>query len=215
MPRPTRTFVPKDADLGKPAVVEGLYRDLEARPLGSAAALEAWLLEWSDLDAWLDEEGSIRYVDMTCQTDDAAREKRYLDFVENVQPLASVCNNRLEKKFLACDHRSALPRERFEVFIRQVENSAAIFREENVPLQTEDEKLRQQYQKVTGGLTVQYEGREQTIQQMGRYLENTDRHTRQDAWQRMADKWAEAREEIEAQFDKMVAVRHKIGVNAG
>lgn len=215
MPRPTRTFVPNDADLGKPDVVEGLYRDLEARPLGSAAALEAWLLEWSDLDAWLDEEGSIRYVEMTCQTDDAGREKRYLDFVENVQPLASVCNNRLEKKFLACDHRSALPRDRFEVFIRQVENSAAIFREENVPLQTEDEKLRQQYQKVTGGLTVQYEGREQTMQQMGRYLENTDRHTRQDAWQRMADKWAEVREEIEAQYDKMVAVRHKIGVNAG
>lgn len=215
MHEPTRTFVPTDADLGNPSVVEGLYKNLENRPLGSGAALEKWLLDWSDLDSWLDEEGSIRYVDMTCQTDDDAKEKRYLDFVENVQPLASVCNNRLEKKFLACEHHSALPRDRFEVYTRQIQNSAAIFREENVPLQTEDEKLRQQYQKVTGGLTVQYDGREQTMQQMGRYLESTDRAVRREAWELMAEKWAEVRDEIETLYDKMVAVRHNIGVNAG
>ena len=210
-----RTFVTKYADIGRPEVVEGLYRDLEARPLNTLEGLNSWLLDWSDLDSWLDEEGSIRYVNMTCHTSDEVIEKRYLDFVENVQPLASVCNNRLEKKFLACEHRAALPRDRFEVFIRQVENSAAIFREANVPLETEDEKLRQQYQKVTGGLTVHFDGREQTMQQMGRYLESTDRAVRQEAWELIAAKWAEVQDEIETLYDKMVAVRHKIGVNAG
>lgn len=213
--KPLRRFVAEDAPLGEWPVVEAYYRDLESRPLTGRDTLETWLLDWSDLDAWLEEEGAIRYVEMTCQTDDPVREKRYLDFIENVQPEAKVWANRLERKFLACEHRSALPLDRYEVFIRQIENSARLFREENVPLQTEDDKLRQQYQKITGGLTCMHDGREQTMQQMARYLESPDRAVRRDAWEKMAAKWAGVCEEIEGLYDQMVAVRHKIGVNAG
>ncbi len=210
-----RRFVDQAADLGNPAVVERCYAVLEARPLESREALEAWLLDWSDLDAWLDEEGGVRYVEMTCQTDDTQREKRYLDFIENVQPTAKVWSNRLDRKFLACKHRAALPKEHYAVLIRQIENSVSLFRDENVPLQTEDDKLRQQYQKLVGGLTVQHDGREQTMQQMGRYLESTDRAVRQEAWEKMAAKWAEVRDDVESLYDKMVEVRNHIATNAG
>lgn len=213
-PAPPRRFVAEDADMGNWPVVEAYYRDLESRPLPSRDALEAWLLDWSDLDAWLEEEGAIRYVEMTCQTDDTQREKRYLEFIEQVQPEAKVWSNRLEKKFLGCAERQSLPREHYEVLIRQIENSVSLFREANVPLQTEDDKLRQQYQKVTGGLTVLHDGREQTMQQMARYLENPDRAVRREAWEKMAAKWGEAREEIETQYDQMIRVRHRIAVNA-
>lgn len=210
-----RTFVDASADLGDPAVVEQHYAELESRPLGSREALEAWLLDWSDLEAWLDEEGGVRYVEMTCQTDDTVRERRYLDFIENVQPTAKVWSNKLEHKFLYCEHRSALPKDRYAVLVRQIENSISLFRDENVPLQTDDDKLRQQYQKLVGGLTVQHDGREQTMQQMARYLESTDRVVRQEAWEKMAARWAEVRDDVESLYDRMVEVRTRIATNAG
>ena len=52
----------------------------------SAADLERWLLDWSELSAALDEESSQRYIAMTCHTDNAEAEKAYLHFVENIEP---------------------------------------------------------------------------------------------------------------------------------
>ncbi len=202
-------------DLGDWSSVEGYYRDLGNQSLSSVEALEAWLLDLSELDAWLDEEGSVRYVEMTCQTDDAEREKRYLSFIEDVVPNARAWSNKLDRKFLDCEHRAALRPDRYGVLIRRIENRVALFRDENIPLQTEDEKLCQKYQKVVGALTAEHDGRERTMQEMARYLQETDRAVRQEAWEKITAKWAAVRDEIESIYDEMVAVRHKIALNAG
>ncbi|HWL94999.1 MAG TPA: M3 family oligoendopeptidase [Phycisphaerae bacterium] len=214
-PASVRRYLAADADLGDAAVVESSFRELETRRVESKDALEQWLLDWSELDSWLDEEGSQRYVNMTCHTDDAALEKRYLDFIESVEPLSRSWEHKLDKKLLASVHRSDLPNDRYGILWRQVEARTAIFREENIPLHTEDDKLRQQYQKLIGGMTLQHDGREQTMQQMGRYLEGTERAVRQEAGEKIAAKWAESREEIERIYDEMIRVRHRIGLNAG
>lgn len=210
-----RRYLSPEADLGDAGVVEGVYRELQSRTIGSPAALEHWLFDRSELDGWLNEEGSSRYVDMTCRTDDTAVEKRYLDFIETIEPLSRAWEHKLDEKLLACEHRSSLPSDRYAILWRQVETRVAIFREENIPLHTEDDKLRQQYQKLVGGMTIRHDGEERTMQQMNRYLELTDRAARQDAWEKIAAKWGEAREEIERLFDEMVRVRHRIGANAG
>ena len=41
----------------------------------SAAELERWLLDWSELSAALDEESSRRYIAMTCHTNNRGRGK--------------------------------------------------------------------------------------------------------------------------------------------
>jgi oligoendopeptidase F len=207
-------FVSVDADLGDPAVVERAYRQLESRALKTPAALDEWLLDRSELDAWLDEEESVRYVESTCQTDDTEREKRYLSFIENVAPVAKTWTDRLNRKFLACEHAAALPKDRFEVYMRRIRNQVALFREENIPLQTEDETLRQQYQKLVGCMTVRHDGREQTLQEMNRYLENPDRAVRQEAWEKVAAPWRDARNAIDDLYDRMVSLRQRMARNA-
>lgn len=211
----SRRYLANDTDLGRPEIIESCYRELESRPLASAPALEQWLLDWSELDGWLDEEGSSRYVNMTCHTDDTDIEKKYLDYVEEIEPLTRKWEHRLDTKLLACGHRDAMPRDRYGILWRQVEARSAIFRDENIALHTEDEKLSQQYQKLVGGLTVTRDGRELTMQQVGRDLENPDRALRQRAWEEISAKWAGVKDEVERLFDEMVRVRHQIAVNAG
>ena len=61
-------------------------------------------------------------------------------------------------------------------------------RPENVPLETEEARLGQQYQKLSGSLTVPFRGEEKTLAQMGRYLEEPDRPLRQEAWELTANR---------------------------
>ncbi|MFQ5430734.1 MAG: M3 family oligoendopeptidase [Phycisphaerae bacterium] len=210
-----RRFLAEDADLGDWPTVERYYQALADRPIASVDALEAWLLDLSELDGWLGEEGSRRYVAMTCQTDDPEREKRYLSFIEEIVPRSKTWSHRLDRKLLECDCHDRLPADRYAVLVRRIKNRVALFREENVPLQTEDEKLRQRYQKLVGGLVARHDGREQTMQQMQRYLQEPDRAVRREAWEKCDEQWASARDEIDAIYDEMVKLRHRIARNAG
>ena len=57
-----------------------------------------------------------------------------------------------------------------------------IYREENVARETAVAKLTQQYQKISGGMTVEFEGKEQTLARMSRIQEEPDRARREAAW---------------------------------
>src|SRR5712671_3535194 len=87
-PHKTRRFVPLKIELGDWGEIAPLFAKLEARTTlcASPAELEAWLLDWSELSAALDEESSRRYIAMTCHTEDTEAEKAYLDFVEQIEP---------------------------------------------------------------------------------------------------------------------------------
>jgi oligoendopeptidase F len=111
--------------------------------------------------------------------------------------------------------RTSLSPDRYGVLDRDMKVHVELFRPENVPLETEDAKLSQQYQKLSGSLTVQFRGEEKTLVQMGRYLEETDRGLRQEAWESVANRRLEEREKFEGLFDQLVEVRQKIARNAG
>src|SRR5687767_9237001 len=66
-----RQFVPDDADLGDWNQIRPLFDRLEteAANVRTRQEFERWLLQASELSAALDEEGSRRYIAMTCHTD--------------------------------------------------------------------------------------------------------------------------------------------------
>ncbi len=210
-----RSFVPAGADLGEVSEVEALFKSLESEDPATGAELEAWLLKWGELADALEQEEASRYIAMTCQTDDSERESAYLHFVENIDPLVKPIKRRLAEKVLKCPGVGDLDPQRYQVLLRDLKNEVKIFREENVALQTEDEKLSQKYQKITGALTVEHDGEERTLQQMAKYMEVQDRAVRQEAWEKVTARRLEEREQLDALFEEMVALRDQIGKNAG
>jgi oligoendopeptidase F len=212
-----RRFVPANANLGDWPQIAPHFAALEARvgQCATVAELEHWLLDWSELNAALDEESCRRYIAMTCHTDNAAAEQAYLHFVENIDPQLKPWQFQLEQLFIAHPLRSQLPLPRYEVFLRDTRNRVELFRAANVPLETEEAKLGQQYQKLSGALTVQFRGEEKTLVQMGRYLEEPDRALRQEAWELVARRRLAERDNFEEQFDALRQLRERIATNAG
>jgi oligoendopeptidase F len=212
-----RRFVPEKIDLGDWSQIAPLFVQLEAAAprCATPAQFERWLLDGSELAAALDEESSRRYIAMTCDTENSAAEKAFLHFVEQIEPQLKPLQFKLAKIFLTHPLRAQLPKERYFVFDRATQLQVELFRPENVPLETEEAKLSQQYQKLIGSLTVPFRGEEQTLARMGRYLEDPDRTLRQEAWEVVAKRRLREAEQIEQIFEQLLKLREQIAANAG
>jgi len=209
-----RTFVPATLDLSDFAQIEPLFTALQQRALHSAAELERWIFDISELAAVLSQEGSQRYIAMTCHTDDTEIEKRYLHYVEEIQPKCKPHWQKLDELYLASPWRSALPQPRYQVFDRNTQADVSLFRQANIPLQTQEAKLDQEYNKICGAMTVQFDGAERTMPQMSRYLEETDRARRQSAWEVIARRRMTHEAEFDRILDDQIKLRVQMAQNA-
>jgi oligoendopeptidase F len=216
-PYKARRFVPANINLGDWSQIAPLFDTLEKRlaEIKEPKQLEEWLLDWGELGAALEEEGAKRYIAMSCHTDNPEAEKAYLEFIEKIEPELKPRNFKLDQAYLAHAARAKLPQQRYSVFDRYTKQHVELFRDENVPLETDEARLGQQYQKLSGSLTVNFRGEEKTLVQMGRYLEEPDRPLREEAWTLVARRRLEEKEKFEEIFDQMLALREKIAKNAG
>ena len=212
-----RQFVPANINLGNWKELNPLFKKLEEQLDTSSTAenLEQVILNWEELSAAIAEEGSKRYIAMTCQTEDKDAEKAYLEFVEKIEPEEKKCNFLLSKKLTKHPQCKDLKNQRYEVFLRDTALQVELFRSENVTLETETSKLGQKYQKIIGGLTVHFEGKEQTLIQMSRHLEGTERNHRQEAWELVANRRLDESEKIDSHIDDLAKLRNQISENAG
>jgi oligoendopeptidase F len=208
-------FVPEPLNCADFAQLQPLYQALLDRPLNTSEALASWLEDFSALTALVDEYGSRRYVDKSCHTEDAAIEQAYMHFVEQIEPKIKPLYFELQKKFLASPACDQLKGHRFEILKKKWSADVEIFREENVPLDTQVTKLSNEYDKLCGARVIHFRGSEYTPQQMARFSEETDRTTRQEAWEANTSRRMQDCEAIEPIFDQLLTLRKKIATNAG
>ena len=215
MPALDTRFVPASLDATRWENIEPLFRALEAREVRSAPDLERWLTDRSELEAACHEAEANLYISMTCDTDDASASGAFTRFIEDVSPRIKPAAFALDKREADLFARFPLPAERYHVLERSTRTAVELFREENVPIQTDLEKLTQQYQTITGAMTVEFDGREQTMPQMARYQESTDRAVREAAWRAGAERRLRDRDAIDEVYDKQIALRQQMARNCG
>ena len=208
-------FVPDSVDCADWSKLESFFADLERRPIASSSDLEHWLDDYSELFTAISEEGTIRYIRMTEQTESAELKEAYMSFLQNVEPKMKAGQFSLNKRYIESEHRKSLPSQRFSVLDRKIENSIKLFRENNIGLETEDRVQAQKYQEIMGSMTVEFDGRARTLSEMGKYLEETDREVRKDAWLSLGRRLLADREKVDGIFDSLVSIRDKIASNAG
>ncbi|MCW5768508.1 MAG: M3 family oligoendopeptidase [Phycisphaeraceae bacterium] len=212
-------FVPMSLNGSDLSQVLPLIEDLLNRPIDSEEAFDRWLLDRSELDAALSEAAANLYISMTCDTADTAKADAYTRYIETVPPAIKPLAFRLDQRHVALVER--FPRidparaSRYAVLDRDTRAEVEIFREANVPIQTELEKLAQQYQTTIGAMTVVFDGQERTLPQMGVYQESTDRSVRESAWRTVAARRLIDADTIDSIYDQQVALRHQMARNAG
>ena len=210
-----RRFVRGKVDFSSWTGLKPLYSRLLKRKLDSVEAVEKWLVDISEVGSIVQEEGARRYIAMTCATNNRKAEQAYLHFVEKIEPRIKPANHELNVRLVECRHSHELDQRRYRVLLRSVRNQVELFRPENVALETETDKLAQQYQKTIGGLAVQFRGKEYTVQQMNVFMQEPDRTTRREAFEAVTSRRMKEVEKLDKLFDEMLKLRHRMAKNAG
>jgi oligoendopeptidase F len=208
-------FIPPGFDPSDFVHIEPLGAALLRREIGSAGELRQWVLDVSRLFELIYEHSARKQVDHACHTDDKEKEDAYLHWVRQVEPKINPLLFNLQQKYLASPHRDQLADDGFSMMSRDWQADVDIFRQENVPLATEVTELSKDYGKLTGAMVVTYQGREQTLQQLATFQEQTDRDLRRETWQLAVDRRLQDREALDDVFDKLLDLRRRIAENAG
>ncbi len=210
-----RRFLPNKLKVTSWDLLAPYFNQLVERPIKSKNDLEAWLKDRSELEAFVSEDLAWRYVKMTCNTEDKELEKAYLFFVTEIEPQISPINDKLNRKLVDCPFINELDKEKYFIYLRGIKKEIEIFREENVPLMAEIAIESQKYGSIIGGLTVEIEGKELTLQQAANFLKNPDRAKREAAFIKINDKRLAHAQELDELFNKLIALRNQVALNAG
>ena len=199
--------IPKQATW---ADIAPFYEELRDREL-NADNLRPWLDDFSALDAAVDEAYGLAMIAYTADTGDAEREATYRQWATEVLPPLHEVRVRLGKRLLEfADHLHDLA-----TFLRELKTDVEIFRHENLPRMSALEEMETTYDKIAGGLTVDWDGAAKTIPELQPYLLDRDRRIRERAFRLGSSAYLAKREDIGRLFDKMVATRHALAREAG
>lgn len=209
-------FIPTDFTIQQPADVEILFQKLLDRTIHSTSEFENFLIDVSELESFLSEDMAWRYIHMTCDTQNEDFEKAYLQFVQEIQPKIAPFEDKLNQKIVDCQFKGDLESApEYHIYFRALKSAVDLFREENIPLQADLNTLAQEYSSIQGAMTIDWNGETMTMQKASNFLMETIREVRENAWKLMNQRRKQDAQKLEDLFDKMVAKRHQVAVNAG
>ena len=185
------------------------YVELEKQEL-SIQNVDAWLADWSRLSEVVDEIYQRAYVEHSLHTDDEVAEKQYNNFLENIYPNSMDQEQKLKEKLLA----SKLEPKGFEIPLRNMRAESELYSPENSQLLGEEHKLAAVYEKIVGAQSVQWEGKELTVMQLKPIFQDPDRGKREKAWRLAMERQLADREAVNANWQKLLALRLQIARNA-
>lgn len=192
-----------------------LFLDLLNRPIHSLKELEEWMLNRSELEAILEEDAAWRYIRMTCNTTDEKLLFDFQYFATEIEPKIAPINNQLNKKLIDSPFVKELNSNKYFIYLRSVRKSLELFKEENIPLQTEIQLEQQKYQSITGSMSVLLNETEYTLEQAAVFLKNIDRSIRETTWNAITTRRLEDKANLNELFNKLRSLRHQIANNAG
>lgn len=216
IPRPRkRAFLPEEFKVTVWSKLKPYFNDLINREIDSTAALERWLLDWSELDAVIAESFSWRYIKVSVNSSDQKAAELYQYAVQELAPKIDGFEDQLNHKLVASPYLDSLNPEKYFTHIRGVKNALHLFRQENVELSTEVQMKSKAYVKLFSEMTIGVNGNQMTLNRASSLLEECDRSHREVVYHKIHQKLIGHTDELDDLFDELLQVRHQIALNAG
>ncbi|MBO9617739.1 MAG: M3 family oligoendopeptidase [Niabella sp.] len=210
-----RRFLVKDFKVTDWATLEPYFKELADRRLTAKADLDTWLQDISELEAVVSEDACWRQINMTRDTTDVALAESFTFFMTEIQPKMQPYADQLNRKLIDSPFSKELTAPEFFTYLRNVKKNIDLFREANIPLQSELAVEAQQFGMIAGKMTVTVNGQEFTLQQAAKFLENPDRKLREEVYRKIGDRRLEDKTALDELFSSLLKKRHQVALNAG
>ena len=210
-----RNFVPSNYAITTWNELEPYFKDLLEREFNSPKDLEKWLKDGSELEAVISEDACWRQIKMTCDTENKELEEAFNFFCMELQPKIQPYADALNKKLINSPYCKGLDAEKYFTYLRSVKKSIELFREANIPIQSELSVMQQQFGVLSGKMMVEVNGKEYTLQQAAKFLESSNRNLRQEVYIKINERRLQDKDALDELYSSLVKKRHQIALNAG
>ena len=213
--KPTRHYLPENYQVTTWENLEPFFKELLERPIESRGDLEKWLQDLSELEAVVSEDVCWRQIKMTCDTENKALEEAFNFFCMEIQPMIQPYADKINKKLVESPFTNELDKDRYFTYLRGVKKSIELFREENIPIQAELSVLQQQFGVISGKTTIEVNGKEYTLQQAAKFLEDPNRSLREEVYRKINERRLQDKDQLNDLFSTLVSKRQQLAMNAG
>lgn len=213
--KPTRHFLTQNLTIDSWNKIEPFFRDLKERTIASGKELEKWMKDRSELEAVVSEDMGWRYIKMTCNTTDQELTDSFNFFVSEIEPHIAPYHNALNKKLVESPFLKDLDQKRYGIYIRGVKKALEIYREENIPLLTKISTDSQKYGAISGAMTIEWKGKEITLQKAASLMKDPDRSIREEIFNKVQKRRKTDEEALNTLFTELLKLRHQVALNAG
>ncbi|NEM97323.1 M3 family oligoendopeptidase [Pontibacter burrus] len=213
--RKTRTYLPENFKVETWEALQPYFEELNSRQIHNVQELEKWMSDRSELESMLSEDMGWRYIRMTCDTQNEESTKAFQYFVSEIDPKIAPYDHELNKKLIQSLYVKELDEEKYRIYLRGVKRALEIFREENIPLNTEISTKQQQYAAITGAMTVTLDGEEMTLQRAADRMKQNDRAVRENAWKTIQERRFQDKDKLDELFNELLTLRTQVAKNAG
>jgi oligoendopeptidase F len=190
--------------------LEPFYRELLNTELNPENVTD-WLSGWTRLTELVNGRFFGLRTAVSQNTADKELEEKYNYLLKNILPQVRSSDNSLIKKLLV----SELVPEGMEIPIKKLRVAAEIFREENLPLLTQEQMLNNEYAKITGAQTVVWDGEEVTLIKLRLLLQSQNREVREKSWRASMERALQDRQALNELYARLLELRVQIAANAG
>ncbi len=192
------------------------YDDLLARDVASIDDTKLWIKDYDQLTSHISENVAWRYVNKTCDTTNSEYEKKYMYFIQEINPKLEAVWELINKKIVWLPHRELLEQDSaYYIFFRGVGKSLDMFREENIPLSVKVSEITKDFDDITWAMTIEHEDKILTIQQASRFVESPDRAVRKEVYEKIRERRLKDQEKFDDIMSKAIPLRDQIAKNAG
>lgn len=210
-----RHYLPQDLTISSWEIIEPYFKELLQREINSKEEMEQWLKDMSELEAAVNEDVCWRQIKMTCDTANKELEESFNYFVLEIQPHIQPYAFELNKKLVNSPFTQELDKDKYFTYLRSIRKSIELFREENIPIESEIAVLQQKYGMITGQMSVEVNGKVYTLQQASKFFENHDRSLREEVYRKIAERRYQDKDKLNDLFSQLVTKRNQEALNAG
>ncbi|MGQ0828423.1 MAG: M3 family oligoendopeptidase [Bacteroidota bacterium] len=210
-----RTFLPQRLSIDSWNAIEPFYKDLKERTISSVKELKKWLLDKSELEAIVSEDMAWRYIKMTCDTADQKLTDSFNFFVSEIEPHIAPYHNALNIKLINSVYLKDLDQDKYKIYLRDVKKALEIYRDENIPLLTKISTDSQKYGAISGAMTIEWKGKEITLQKAASLMKDPDRTVRKEIFHKIQKRRIADKDTLNDLFTELIQLRHQVALNAG
>lgn len=210
-----RHFIPTSYQVTDWEHLMPFFEDLLERNIDNIDSLKQWLIDLSELEAVISEDACWRQIKMTCNTTDKSIEEAFTYFCMEIEPKIKPYAFALNNKLLASPHIEALDPQLYFPYLRNLKQMVALYREENVAIQANLNLKAQQFGVISGAMTISVDGKEYTMPQASKFLQNPDRTIRSTVFGKIAERRLADKETLNQLFNELISMRHEVALNAG